>query len=215
MAGRHGEAIAIIGAGARGMALAAALTRAGENILFGVRDKARTGEDVKRRASTFADVVVTDIEDAVASSGIVIVAIPYPAVLHVAAAIIWDGRILVDPTNPVLPDHSGLMVSGTVSAAEEIAARASSARVVKAFNCLFPEVLQDADFGEGQPFLPVCGDDRAAVDAVIALARRMALDATYAGPLSSARYIEPFTMLSVALLFAGQPRGFSFARMTR
>jgi predicted dinucleotide-binding enzyme len=63
--------------------------------------------------------------------------------------------------------------------------------------------------------MPICGNDPAAVREVTALARSIGLDGVNVGKITAARYIEPFTMLSVSLLFAGEPKGFAFAKISR
>jgi predicted dinucleotide-binding enzyme len=199
--------VAIVGAGNVGKALAAALVRAGAHVIFGVRDTAKTRD---------LSVPAVGIDNAINLASIVIMAVPYIAALELAGSIDdWKGRILVDATNPVLPDHSGLMLGTHTSGAEEIAKLSRGARVVKAFSCTFPSVLENAGFTAGQPFMPICGDDPVAVREVISLARSIGLDGVNVGGLHAARYIEPFTMLSVSLLFAGESRGFAFTKMSR
>ena len=74
--------IAIIGAGQVGMALAAALTRAGEDVIFGVRDSARLRD-------AGVQVPVRPTLEAIQSASTVIAAIPYAAALELAR----DGRV--------------------------------------------------------------------------------------------------------------------------
>jgi hypothetical protein len=52
-----------------------------------------------------------------------------------------EGKILIDCTNPLKPDYSGLAVGLTTSAAEEDAKVAKGAKVVKAFNTTFAALL--------------------------------------------------------------------------
>src|SRR4029077_6410217 len=44
------------------------------------------------------------------------------------------GKVLIDATNPLLPDLSGLACGTTTSGAEQVAGWALGARVVKCFN---------------------------------------------------------------------------------
>ncbi|OMF46939.1 hypothetical protein BK138_32485 [Paenibacillus rhizosphaerae] len=46
----------------------------------------------------------------------------------------WDGKILIDCTNPIKQDFSGLDFEQGLSGAEQIALWANGARVVKCFN---------------------------------------------------------------------------------
>jgi predicted dinucleotide-binding enzyme len=53
-----------------------------------------------------------------------------------------DGKVIIDITNPIASDFSGLVTPAGSSGAQEIAKRAPvSAHVVKAFNTLFGHVL--------------------------------------------------------------------------
>ena len=77
------------------------------------------------------------------SGDIVIVAVPYTNVLSAVANYgkSLAGKILVDISNPFNADASGLVTSTGNSAAQEIAAAAPEAHVVKALNTTFGHVL--------------------------------------------------------------------------
>lgn len=77
------------------------------------------------------------------SGDIVIVAVPYTNVLSAVANYgkSLAGKILVDISNPFNADASGLVTSIGNSAAQEIAAAAPEAHVVKALNTIFGHVL--------------------------------------------------------------------------
>lgn len=97
-----------------------------------------------------------------------------------------------------------------------MAERAFGARVVKAFNTTGAENMADSRYAQGQPMMPVAGDDAAARQQVMALATLIGFDAIDMGPLSAARYLEPLAMVWIHLAFRqGQGRRFAFARMTR
>ena len=80
----------------------------------------------------------------------VILAVPYAAALAIAAGRAdWQGRVLVDATNPLAPGLAGLTLGTTTSGAEEIAERARGARVVKAFNTTGAENMADSRYPAG------------------------------------------------------------------
>ena len=69
---------------------------------------------------------------------------PYDAAAAVVkAAGGLAGKIVVDLTNPMKADFSGLAIGFSTSAAEEISRLAPQANVVKGFNTLFASVLQN------------------------------------------------------------------------
>ena len=206
--------ISILGAGNVGMALARALLRAGQPVTLGVPDPARYAEAV---AALGAQATLTTGDEAVERGELVILAVPYAAALAIAEARDdWQGRVVVDATNPLAPGLAGLVVGTTTSGAEQIAERAREARVVKAFNTTGAENMADSRYAQGQPMMPVAGDDAAAREQVLALATLIGFDALDMGPLSAARYLEPLAMVWIHLAFKqGQGRRFAFARWRR
>jgi hypothetical protein len=206
--------ISILGAGNVGMALARALLRAGQPVTLGVPDPARYAEAV---AALGAMATLTGSDEAIEHGELVILAVPYVAALAIAQARAdWQGRVLVDATNPLAPGLAGLSLGTTTSGAEEVAARARGARVVKAFNTTGAENMADSRYAQGQPMMPVAGDDAAAREQVLSLSTLIGFDAVDIGPLSAARYLEPLAMVWIHLAFKqGQGRQFAFARLRR
>jgi 8-hydroxy-5-deazaflavin:NADPH oxidoreductase len=206
--------IAIIGAGNVGMALAQALVGRGESVVFGVPDpdKYRVAA-----ANLGARARIGPTAAAVAAGELVILAVPYAAAQGVAREIAdWRQKILVDATNPIAPKLAGLSLGTGTSGAEQIAAAARGARVVKAFNTTGAENMADSAYAAGRIFMPVCGDDAEARARVLALASLLGFDAVDCGELKAARYLEPFAMTWIHLaLKMGHGRRFAFARMTR
>jgi len=206
--------LSIIGAGNVGMALARALIRAGESVTLGVPDSAKYQASVTALGPA-ARLVAT--EQAIADGDVVIMAVPYPAALAIAASVPdWQGKTLVDATNPIAPALAGLSLGTTTSGAEEIARRAVGAQVVKAFNTTGAENMADSRYAQGQPMMPVAADDAGARQRVMMLATLIGFDAIDIGPLQTARYLEPLAMVWIHLAIKqGQGRGFAFARLVR
>ncbi len=206
--------ISIIGAGNVGMALGQALTRRGERVVFGVPEPDRYRAAVDALGPN-AQLVTT--AEAIAASDVVILAVPYAAVAAIAQSLPdWQGKILIDATNPLAPGLSGLLLGTTTSGAEELAKLAKGARVVKAFNTTGAENMADSHYPGGVPFMPVCGDDADARQRVLALATLIGFDAVDMGPLLAARYLEPFAMTWIHLaLKQGYGRKFAFAMLRR
>jgi len=206
--------ISIIGAGNVGLALGGAFTRRGESVVFGVPEPDKYRSAV---AALGEKARVGSTADAIAASDTVILAVPYAATAAIAQSVAdWQGKILVDATNPLAPGLAGLTLGTTTSGAEELARLALGARVVKAFNSTGAENMADAAYAGAVPMMPVCGDDADARARVMALATLIGFDAVDMGPLMAARYLEPFAMTWIHLAFRqGMGRQFAFGLLRR
>ncbi len=73
---------------------------------------------------------------------VVVLAVPSTAIADIAdeLAPVAAGKVIIDPTNPLTPDYSGLTTAGGPSGAERLAGLLPGAHVVKAFNTLFATV---------------------------------------------------------------------------
>lgn len=201
--------LAILGAGQVGQALGRVLVARGCSLRYGVPEPAKYRQLEDDRVS------VGTVAEAIAPAELVILATPYAAALQVARSVAdWQGRILVDATNPIAPGLSGLLLGTTSSGAETLAQAAPSARVVKAFNTTGFENLADPHFPSGDLFMPVAGDDPPARQQVLALATLMGFDAVDVGGLKVARYLEPAAMVWITMAVrGGQGRRFGFLRV--
>ena len=189
--------IAIIGIGNVGGTLGPAWTKAGHDVIFGVRDpnseKIKTVLDNSGQKARAAGVA-----EAASASEIVVFATPWSATQDaVQAAGNLDGKLVVDCTNPIAPDLKGLVIGTTTSAAEQVAQWAQGARVVKAFNTTGSGNMANPLY-ESQPVtMFICGDDPEDRETVAQLAKDVGLEPCVTGPLYHARYFEPMAMLWV------------------
>jgi hypothetical protein len=206
--------VSIIGAGNVGMALGRAFTQRGESVVFGVPDPEKYRESVSALGDGAG---VAGTTQAIAASDVVILAVPYAALPAIAQSVPdWQGKILIDATNPLAPGLSGLVLGTSTSGAEELAKLARGARVVKAFNTTGAENMADTRYPGGAPMMPVCADDADARQRVMALATLIGFDAVDLGPLMAARYLEPFAMTWIHLAIKqGHGRKFAFAMLRR
>ncbi|HUH17049.1 MAG TPA: NAD(P)-binding domain-containing protein, partial [Methylomirabilota bacterium] len=135
---------------------------------------------------------------AVADADVVIIAVPYVGPGQQVADEIRDavaGRTVIDATNPIKPDYSGLATNGN-SAAEALQERLPDAKVIKAFNTVFAS-NQANPSKEIDGY--VAGDDADAKAAVLALVESMGFASVDVGPLSAARYLEGMAYLNIGL----------------
>lgn len=141
-----------------------------------------------------------DILAAVAAAEIIVLATPYGAVVDLAGKVDFEGKLVIDLTNPVTEDFQGLQLGHATSAAEEIAALLPGARVVKALNTIFAEHYSKGLKVDGKPLQTfVASNDAEARGTVKALAESIGLEAVDAGPLKNARYLEPLGYMNIQL----------------
>ncbi len=208
--------IAVIGTGSVGGTLGRRWARNGHDVTF----CSRTPESDKLRALLDASgprARSTSIQEGVADCDVVVVATPWPATLEtIDGAGSLDGKIVVDCTNALKPDLSAPSLPADTSAAEQIAAHAQGARVVKAFNTIPYTTMDDPTFGEHRADLFLCGDDEAAKSAVAQLATDLGLDVVDTGPLHVAKHLEYLASLWVYMAFkGGWGRSFTFKVLKR
>lgn len=189
--------ISIIGTGNVGKALGSAFAGAGNDVTFASRD---AGHAADAAAATGGHAATTLVE-AAAGADIVVLAVPGTAVEAVAAEIapVVAGKVVIDTTNPIKPDYSGLNTDGGPSGAERLAALLPGAHVVKAFNTLFAG-NQANPAGQGQVLDALFAtDDEEARATVAALASSIGFRPIHVGPLAAARELEAMAWLNIRL----------------
>lgn len=113
------------------------------------------------------------------------------------------GKTLIDCTNPLKADLSGLEIGYSTSQAERIATWAPDAKVVKAFNTVGFGIMTNPQFGDRKAMMMVAGDDAVAKRTTMTLAADLGFDPIDAGPLKQARLLEPLAMLWISLAIKG------------
>ena len=178
--------------------------------------KGNMGKGLGQRLAGKAEIVFgsrsggTSYADAVKGADIVVLALPFAAALEEAARLDLSGKVVVDMSNPVAADFSGLTIGHTTSAAEEIAKVATGARVVKAFNTIFAGLFDTPASATASVPVFIAGNDDAAVAAVADLATKAGFAVEKVGDLTGARLVEPVGMLNIRLGY-GLGRGTAIA----
>jgi 8-hydroxy-5-deazaflavin:NADPH oxidoreductase len=184
--------IAIVGAGNVGGALARLWSKAGHAVSVATRQVSPANQ-IPGVSSGRAQEIAPRAE-------VIALAVPWEAAEEALASCgDLGGKIVIDCTNPVLPNLDGLEFGATTSAAEKLQEQAHSAHVVKAFNTIGAALLGNAAFDGLQPDGYYCGDHDVAKAAVIPLIAATGLRPFDVGPLRNARYLEAMAMLWIDL----------------
>ncbi|HMF34446.1 MAG TPA: NADPH-dependent F420 reductase [Candidatus Lokiarchaeia archaeon] len=197
--------IGIIGTGNVGGTLGQAWAGLGHEILFGSRNP--DDEKVQELIGKVGSGARADtIQEAAEFGEVTVLAVPWHAAQETIEAICnaIHGKILIDCTNPLKPDMSGLAVEPGTSAAELIAGWAPESKVVKAFNNTGAGNYLNPSYGTEQMSMFICGDDEGAKATVSDLTAQMGFDVVDCGPLSAAQLLEPLAMLWVSLAYRQQ-----------
>lgn len=194
--------IGVIGTGNMGAGLAALFSDK-HDVFIGHPDPAKAAQ---LAGKTGKHVKGGSIAELVPGSDIIILAIPYAAATAVlASAGNLAGKIVVDISNPVSADFSELVIGHTSSAAEEIQKQVPEAKVVKAFNTLFAQLLPEASRPNDTLQAFIASDDDDAKAHISELAASVNFNPVNAGPLRNSRYLEPLGALNIQFgYFLGQ-----------
>ncbi len=186
--------IGILGKGNVGGALGEAWTRAGHQVTLAGR---------------------SNLAEAARAGEVVVCALPWPATKDALTSLDLKGKILIDATNPMLPDLSGLELGTTTSGGEKVAEWAKGARVVKAFNSTGANNMAAPEYDGMKVSMLYCGDDAEAKRVAAKLIADVGFEPHDAGPLSNSRSLEQLAMLWVWMAFHGTGREFAFQVVKR
>lgn len=183
--------IGIIGTGRIGTAIGKRWVRAGHQVMFGSRDPQKAITSAERIGANASG---GSYADAVNFGDVLLLSTPWNATREVLESLgSLEGKTLVDCTNNVTGDERG----GSTS--EQIAGWAKGAKVVKAFNTIFYQIL-DADPATVQerPTVFIAGDDDAK-PTVTQLVLDAGCEPIDVGPLSNTRYLDALAQLIIHL----------------
>jgi predicted dinucleotide-binding enzyme len=126
------------------------------------------------------------------------------------------GKLILDVTNPMLPDLSGLDTEAGSSGGEKVAALAGEIPVVKIFNTTGFKNMIDPVYNGERATMFYCGDDANAKSIAAGLASDLGFDPVDAGPLVRARMMETLALFWVTLASAqGMGPDIAFRLMRR
>jgi predicted dinucleotide-binding enzyme len=126
------------------------------------------------------------------------------------------GKILLDCTNPLRPDLSGLTVGEDSSGGEMVAGWAPGAKVFKVFNQTGFNIMADPVVDGRKSLMLVCGDDEATKPTVMGIVEDVGFEAVDFGNLSGARLLESLALTWIRLAYQCElGRDFAFGLLRR
>jgi hypothetical protein len=159
------DMIGIIGAGSAGQAFARVAQRAGRRVVIANN---RDPQSLAALVEALGPGVSAGTVGEAAALAMVVIAVPWASIPEAVVNQVWEAKIVVDQTNPYLLPDMELVDLGGRSSSEIVAELVEGARVVKAGNTLFAELLgSDPHEAGGRRVLFLSGDDGAA-NAVVA-----------------------------------------------
>ena len=190
--------VTIIGTGNMARGIGSRLVAGGHDVTFYgtqlAHAEALAGElGGRAKAAAVGDPIAGDV---------VVLAVWYPVTSEVVQRYRdqLDGKVVVDISNPVDVEAFEPISPEAGSGAQEVAAAAPGARVVKAFNTTFAGTLAGGGEVGGQPLdVFIASDDEEAKQTVAALVRDGGLRPVDAGPLRRARELEALGYLHMAI----------------
>ncbi len=196
--------VTIIGPGNMGRGIATRLLAGGHSVSLVGKNRAQAEEAASTLDSSQRGTleVADDASAAVPASDLVVLALPYQTALAEAErnAALFDGKVVIDISNPVNESYSGLVTEGGPSGAEHIRDRLpAGARVVKAFNTVFAPTLLAGDVSGRRLDVFIAGDDGDANEQVAELVRTSEMRPIVVGGLERARQLEPLGFLGIAI----------------
>jgi 8-hydroxy-5-deazaflavin:NADPH oxidoreductase len=183
--------IGIIGAGGIGQAFAAHVARAGYEVIV---SNSRDPESLAGLVRQLGPRAKAGTRQEAARADVVVVAVQWE---HLRAALsdlpAWNGRILIDATNPVLEPGFRLAELNGSTSSEIVASMAPGARVVKVANTLLRAALAaDPKQAGGRRVLFMSGDDAAAKADVSSILDKVGFATIDLGGLASGGRLQQF-----------------------
>jgi predicted dinucleotide-binding enzyme len=195
--------IGIIGAGRIGRAFAKHAVAAGhEVVLSNSRGPASLDALVRELGPRASAATVRRA----ATEPVVLLSLPWSELEGALADLpLWEGRIVIDPTNPILQPGFRLADLGGRKSTEVVAGLVPGARVVKAFNTLPAELLAaNPREAGGRRVIFVSSDDAEARVSVVALVEGLRFAAVDLGSLAVGGQLQnfpgPLTVLNLIKL---------------
>jgi len=195
--------LAVIGGtGSEGSAIAARFAKAGVRVLIGSRDAMKAQNTANTINAKFGSNNVEGYSnrDAATKADVVLLSIPYdgmkPILEDLKTAV--QGKIVINIASSLDPERKSrakLNPKGSITA-EVQEFFGEGTKVVAAFQNISPEQLEKFD-SKIETDVLVCGGDKEAREAVVAMIRKTGIEAFDAGVLANAVVVETMTAVLI------------------
>ncbi len=208
------ESVAIIGTGDMGNSLGPKLASSGYSVIYGSRDPSKATVQALVEKTGPNSMAMTQ-RDAAQAADIVVLAVPWPPMEHVAQNLgELDGKVVVDVSFPMRQAEDGYPESRVAtSSAELIQEWNPEAKVVKWSLPTAYYIDKPSELGAHGPTNLIAADDRGAKEVVAMMSFRIGQDPIDAGPLRMSREIEGLGRLFMVPVY--QRREFTWEVMLR
>jgi predicted dinucleotide-binding enzyme len=198
--------VGILGSGLMGAKLGTIFARAGHEVVFSY---ARSNDKLKKLArEAKGNARAGTPAEAAKDADTLLLAVHWSRIDDVLKhAGDLSNKVILTCSLPMDAGNTKLVIGTTNSGAEELAKKVPRAHVVCAFNTVPSEVLFgvfEAKRKKDRPSLVYCGDHEQSKSVAAELIRDVGFDPIDAGPLSIARYTEPFALLVAQLAYEGE-----------
>ena len=223
--------IGILGTGRVARGLALRWFERGWSVTFGSRDPATRGGEIlapfraiERRAdlaggiegASRPQVSCVDLTRCIASSELLLAAVPWHSAIATLSEVETGGRrVVIDCINPLRPDLAGREVPAEQSTLTILAERYPATDFVKAFNCASSTVLADAQFPDGRPSMPYCGESAEACRTVVRLIEAAGFEPIDCGGSDAAAWLETMVLLTIRMALRNGWKGDCAVRWER
>lgn len=203
--------VGILGSGDVAQSLGTGFLKHGHSVMLGTRDPAKLAQ----WQAANPEAQVGSFEAAARFAELAILATLGSAVadvLQLAGTANFDGKTVIDATNPLRFDESGphLSIGFDDSQGEQVQRLLPNAHVVKAFNIVGHDDMVDPQFDGGPPTMLIAGNDEGAKKTVTSILESFGWDVADLGGIEASRYLEPICLAWVLYAIRNGSRHHAF-----
>lgn len=181
--------IGIIGAGTIGTAFAKHVAAAGYEVVI---SNSRGADTLKEKIKQIGGNIVAGSVEEAAKADVILLAVRWQQVAEALDTLSLEGKVVIDPTNWDSPEFV-LAEPGSKTSSEVVSQLTKGAKVVKAFNTLYAQVLAaDPQVGGGKRVIFYSGNDDDAKAIVAGILNRIGFAGVDLGSLHEGGKLQRF-----------------------